>query len=156
MPPGLHSFASGFHPHQAHGFVSKELVKGADGVASATDASYNKVRQATFSLQDLATGLPANATDLFGTIGSTITNLAVATFQIGASDVHAFVGLDGPFWIDANGNGEVDRDANGKVVHNLQDRSRRNYAPITSAQEHGEYLYLGSLTRGAIARLALP
>ena len=35
---------------------------------------------------------------------------------IGAQDVHAFVGLGGPYWIDANGNGVIDRDADGQIT----------------------------------------
>ena len=30
---------------------------------------------------------------------------------IGAQDVHAFVGLNGPDWVDADGDGEIDRDS---------------------------------------------
>lgn len=47
-------------------------------------------------------------------------------------------------------------DANGKVLHNLQDASAEAFAPITSAEPYGEYLYLGSLTAPAFARLPLP
>ncbi len=47
-------------------------------------------------------------------------------------------------------------DSEGKVVHNLQDASAEAFAPITSAEPYGEYLYLGSLTAPAFARLPLP
>ncbi len=47
-------------------------------------------------------------------------------------------------------------DGEGKIVHNLQDASAGAFAPITSAEPYGEYLYLGSLTAPAFARLPLP
>ena len=47
-------------------------------------------------------------------------------------------------------------DASGKVIHNLQDASATSFAPITSAEPYGGYLYLGSLTAPAFARLPLP
>lgn len=46
-------------------------------------------------------------------------------------------------------------DGNGKVIQNLQDSSEQSFSPITSAQEHGGYLYLGSLDRPALARFPL-
>ncbi|MGH8530988.1 MAG: SMP-30/gluconolactonase/LRE family protein [Nevskiales bacterium] len=47
-------------------------------------------------------------------------------------------------------------DSEGKVIHNLQDASHDAFAPITSAEPYGEYLYLGSLTAPAFARLPIP
>ncbi|MFM1919670.1 MAG: hypothetical protein RLZZ303_1304 [Candidatus Hydrogenedentota bacterium] len=47
----------------------------------------------------------------------------------------------------------LDRD--GKVVHNLQDPAGR-YAPITSVQEHGGFLYFGSIIEHAIGRFPRP
>lgn len=47
----------------------------------------------------------------------------------------------------------LDRD--GKVVHNLQDPAGR-YAPITSVQEHGGFLYFGSIIEHAIGRYPRP
>lgn len=47
-------------------------------------------------------------------------------------------------------------DEDGEVIHNLQDPSPESYAPITSVEEAGEYLYFGSLTREAIARMPVP
>lgn len=44
----------------------------------------------------------------------------------------------------------------GEVTHNLQDASQDAYAPITSVQQVGGTLYLGSLTQPAIARLPAP
>lgn len=44
----------------------------------------------------------------------------------------------------------------GKVVHNLQDASAGAYAPITSVEQQGEWLYLGSLTQPSIARVKMP
>jgi len=46
-------------------------------------------------------------------------------------------------------------DTKGRVVHNLQDPSG-SFAPITSVQEHGGMLYLGSLSEAAIGRLPVP
>lgn len=46
-------------------------------------------------------------------------------------------------------------DVDGKVVANLQYKGKGAYAPITSAEQHGDHLYLGSLTDTAIGRLAL-
>ncbi len=47
-------------------------------------------------------------------------------------------------------------DEEAKVVHNLQDASAGAYAPITSVEQHGEWLYLGSLTQPSIARIKVP
>jgi sugar lactone lactonase YvrE len=47
-------------------------------------------------------------------------------------------------------------DAQGRVVHNLQDPSANAYAPITAVQESGGMLYLGSLYELSIARLPAP
>lgn len=46
-------------------------------------------------------------------------------------------------------------DTHGQVIANLQDASPGNYSPITTAREHGEWLYLGSLKRTSMARLPL-
>jgi sugar lactone lactonase YvrE len=46
-------------------------------------------------------------------------------------------------------------DASGKVVANLQYAGPDAYAPITSAREHGSFLYFGSLTYPALGRLPL-
>ena len=43
----------------------------------------------------------------------------------------------------------------GQVVHNLQDASPTAFAPITSARQSGDYLYLGSLSAPSMARLSL-
>jgi sugar lactone lactonase YvrE len=43
----------------------------------------------------------------------------------------------------------------GRVTHNLQDPTG-SYAQITSVQEHGGILYLGSLVEDAIGRLPVP
>lgn len=47
-------------------------------------------------------------------------------------------------------------DAEGRVVHNLQDPSASAYMPITAVQEAGGMLYLGSLSEKSIARLPAP
>ena len=47
-------------------------------------------------------------------------------------------------------------DPDGQVRYNLQHKGRDSYHPITSATEHDGYLYLGSLTRESIGRIALP
>lgn len=46
-------------------------------------------------------------------------------------------------------------DLDGHVIANLQDDGDDAYAPITSVEEHGPWLYLGSLSAPAIARLPL-
>lgn len=46
-------------------------------------------------------------------------------------------------------------DLDGKVVANLQYKGEGRYAPITSAEEQGEYLYFGSLSDTAIGRIRL-
>jgi len=71
----------------------------------------------------MATGLPANALDLLeaavnaiaegvGTelrgFATAIPNLEVSTMQIGASGLHGFVGLNGPYWEDVDGDGQLD------------------------------------------------
>ena len=47
-------------------------------------------------------------------------------------------------------------DPEGNVIHNLQDASPDAYAPVTSVEEWGGALYLGSLTAPAIGRLPAP
>jgi len=44
----------------------------------------------------------------------------------------------------------------GKVIHNLQDAGAGAYAPITSVEQEGEWLYLGSLTQSSIGRIKAP
>jgi sugar lactone lactonase YvrE len=44
----------------------------------------------------------------------------------------------------------------GQVVHNLQDAGADAYAPITSVEQEGEWLYLGSLTQPSIGRIKAP
>jgi sugar lactone lactonase YvrE len=46
-------------------------------------------------------------------------------------------------------------DAGGRVVRNLQDPSPQSFSPITSVEESGGTLYLGTLSRTAVASLAL-
>ncbi|MFD4367426.1 SMP-30/gluconolactonase/LRE family protein [Rhodococcus sp. NPDC058521] len=46
-------------------------------------------------------------------------------------------------------------DSTGTVVHSLRG-GRGSYAPVTGVREHGEWLYLGSLTAGAVARVPAP
>lgn len=46
-------------------------------------------------------------------------------------------------------------DLDGKVVANLQDEGAEAYAPITSVEERGPWLYFGSLSAPSIARLPL-
>ena len=46
-------------------------------------------------------------------------------------------------------------DLNGNVTHNLQGKGGDAFAPITSAEEANGYLYLGSLSQPAFARLKL-
>lgn len=47
-------------------------------------------------------------------------------------------------------------DERGQILDNLQHRGGASYSPITSVQEHDGWLYLGSLERPQVARLALP
>jgi len=47
-------------------------------------------------------------------------------------------------------------DEQGQVSHNLQDNSDGAFAPITSAEQHGNTLYLGSLTEPRFAAFTLP
>lgn len=47
-------------------------------------------------------------------------------------------------------------DAEGRVVHNLQNPSGKPFAVITSVEQVGGMLYLGSLTEPALARIAAP
>jgi sugar lactone lactonase YvrE len=47
-------------------------------------------------------------------------------------------------------------DERGRVVQSLQDRSPRSYAPLTSVRERGGVLWLGSLEREALGRIAAP
>ncbi|MCG8393386.1 MAG: SMP-30/gluconolactonase/LRE family protein [Pseudomonadales bacterium] len=44
----------------------------------------------------------------------------------------------------------------GEVTHNLQDTSADAFAPITSVEQHGNTLYLGSLTAPRFAAYTLP
>lgn len=46
-------------------------------------------------------------------------------------------------------------DLDGKLVANLQDEGAEAYAPITSVEERGPWLYFGSLSAPSIARLPL-
>lgn len=47
-------------------------------------------------------------------------------------------------------------DGNGKVIHNLQYPSPDSFSPITSVEEKGGILYLGSLTYPGFARIPAP
>lgn len=47
-------------------------------------------------------------------------------------------------------------DLEGRVVENLQDASPGAYAPVTSVLEHDGVLWLGSLERDALGRIAAP
>lgn len=47
-------------------------------------------------------------------------------------------------------------DAEGQVTHNLQYKADDAFSPITSVQQHGNKLYLGSLTRDHFAVYTLP
>jgi sugar lactone lactonase YvrE len=46
--------------------------------------------------------------------------------------------------------------AEGEVIHNLQDASADAYAPITAVEQVGDALYFGSLSVPAIARMPAP
>lgn len=47
-------------------------------------------------------------------------------------------------------------DERGQVVENLQDLSPGAFAPVTSVLEHAGALYLGSVEREALGRIAAP
>ncbi len=47
-------------------------------------------------------------------------------------------------------------DLEGNVVHNLQDAGPQGFSPITSVEAANGYLYLGSLSRPAFARIPIP
>ncbi len=47
-------------------------------------------------------------------------------------------------------------DADGNVIHNLQDPSGRHYAGISCVIHHGDFLYFGSLLEDAIGVLRFP
>jgi len=47
-------------------------------------------------------------------------------------------------------------DASGAITHDLQHKAPDSFSPVTSVQEHGEYLYLGSLSFNGFARIPLP
>lgn len=47
-------------------------------------------------------------------------------------------------------------DAAGQVIHNLQNPTGNPFAIITSVQQHGDRLYLGSLEEPAIGRIPVP
>ena len=47
-------------------------------------------------------------------------------------------------------------DADGRIVHNLQNPSGQPFAIITSVEQVGTVLYLGSLEEPALARIAAP
>jgi sugar lactone lactonase YvrE len=47
-------------------------------------------------------------------------------------------------------------DGDGRVLHNLQGRPPKALAPISSVEEVGDQLYLGTLAADSIARLPLP
>ena len=51
--------------------------------------------------------------------------------------------------------GVVGLDAEGKVVHNLQDADGVDFAKSTSAEQAGDWLYIGSLTEPRWARFDL-
>ncbi len=46
-------------------------------------------------------------------------------------------------------------DLDGNVIHNFQHKGGKSYSPVTSAEEANGYLYLGSLSQPAFARLKM-
>ncbi len=66
-------------------------------------------------------------TDLLGAVSPEVTAAIGATekelqfLTIGAQDVHAFVGLGGPYWVDADGDGEIDRYTSGPKTGQIVD-----------------------------------
>jgi sugar lactone lactonase YvrE len=47
-------------------------------------------------------------------------------------------------------------DAEGRIVHDLQHLAPDSYSPVTSVQERGGYLHLGSLSHRGCARVPVP
>lgn len=47
-------------------------------------------------------------------------------------------------------------DVDGVVLHNLQDPTGGSFSPITSVEEHGNHLFLGSLTQRHIGKIKKP
>jgi sugar lactone lactonase YvrE len=47
-------------------------------------------------------------------------------------------------------------DRKGAITHDLQHLDANSFSPVTSVQEHGEHLYLGSLSFHGFARIPLP
>ena len=71
-------------------------------------------------LSDL--GLDEDLMDNFPVLSEGTTNVSFLT--IGASNVHAFIGMNGPYWTDTNGDkqiqgGEINEDAIGLVITDL-------------------------------------
>ena len=71
----------------------------------------------------LVGGVLGNPADVLSQLGITIpgnilslTTTEIETMTIGAANVEAFVGLHGPYWVDTNGNGIIDRDGSGQIV----------------------------------------
>lgn len=46
--------------------------------------------------------------------------------------------------------------ATGEITHDLQHRAPDSFSPVTSVEEHGGWLYLGSLSYPGYARIAAP
>lgn len=47
-------------------------------------------------------------------------------------------------------------DGTGRVLHNLQDPSPTSFSPVTSVEQSGKFLYLGSLSYDGIGRIPAP
>jgi len=47
-------------------------------------------------------------------------------------------------------------DEQGKIIHSLHEPTGKHLKEITSAREHGGYLYLGSLHNDRIGKYRLP
>ena len=65
--------------------------------------------------------------------------------------------LPSSIWPQPNPYGLViELDAQGNIIQSLHDPTGENLKEITSAQEYGDYLYLGSLHNDRIGKYKLP
>lgn len=69
-------------------------------------------------LDDLNIDIPSDLPlDIIPATGATTADLAFMT--IGAANVHAFVGLGGPYWVDGIVDGDINEDAIGLVINDF-------------------------------------
>ena len=87
--------------------VATKLPSALADILSVAGAAFKNVVE-NAPIEDGVGGSVDESTDLhFTSDFSTIRNLHVTTLQIGASNVSAFVGVDGPYWTDIDRSGDV-------------------------------------------------